>query len=67
MPHPRLIEARSIITHGLSEAGATHEEYMQDFQKMVAQVERLYGLWLIDTGRAKASPESVREPEAVEA
>ncbi len=56
MPFPRLIEARSIITHGLGEAGAQHEAYMEEFRKMVAQVERLYSLWLID--RQPPSPEA---------
>lgn len=48
MPSPRLIEARSLITHGLGEAGAKHEEYMEEFRQMVAQIERLYPIWLID-------------------
>ncbi len=48
MPFPRLIEARSLITHGLGEAGAQHEAYMEEFRQMVAQVERLYPIWLID-------------------
>lgn len=48
MPFQRLIEARSIITHGLGEAGSQHGAYMDEFRKMAAQVERLYSLWLID-------------------
>jgi hypothetical protein len=50
MPFTRLIEARSIITHGLGENAHQHEKYMAEFRKMVEQVERLYPLWMKDRG-----------------
>lgn len=64
MPHQRLIEARSIITHGLGEAGlAGHEQYITEFRQMTAQIERMYGIWLIDR-RPIAEP--VVQQETVE-
>ncbi len=55
MPFTRLIEARGIITHGLGENAAQHEQYMAEFRQMVNQVERLYPLWLIDKGKPAAT------------
>lgn len=54
MPFRRIVEARSIITHGLGENAPQHEAYMAEFEAMVNQVRRLYPLWLSDREKSKA-------------
>lgn len=50
MTSPRLIEARALILHGLSENIAQHETYMQDMREMVKQCERMHWQTMRDRG-----------------
>jgi hypothetical protein len=61
----RVVEARSIITHGLAENADRHEEYMTEFRRMVAQVERLYPLWLIDRSKSDSAADQGAESEDI--
>lgn len=50
MIHTRLIEARALILHGLSENIAEHEAYMTQMREMVKQCERVHWQTMRDRG-----------------
>ena len=59
-----LIQARSLITHGLAVNANCHEDYMRSFRGMVAQAERMYRDWLKHTGKAPVMPEDATRNDA---
>ena len=50
-PYLRLVEARSLIFHGLMENASAHEEYIGQFRQLTKQIETAYDDWLLNTGR----------------